>query len=61
MSQRLIPTGERSGLLTRIATTESVLLRVPMKGWPRFLGLESVIRRFLDHLLEQHAQIDVGR
>jgi hypothetical protein len=26
-----------------------------------FVELESMIRRFLDHLLEQHAQIDVGR
>jgi hypothetical protein len=29
--QRLISAGERSGLLTRIATTESVLLRRPME------------------------------
>jgi hypothetical protein len=26
-----------------------------------FVELESMIRRFLDHLVEQHAQIDVGR
>jgi len=32
VSQRLIPTGERSGLLTRIAATESVLLCVRMKS-----------------------------
>ena len=31
-SQRLIPAGERSGLQTRIATTESVSLCVPMKS-----------------------------
>ena len=31
MSQRLIPTGERSGLQTRIAATESVLLCERMK------------------------------
>jgi hypothetical protein len=31
-SQPLIPTGERSGLLTRIATTESASLCVPMKS-----------------------------
>jgi hypothetical protein len=31
-SQRLIPTGERSGLLMRTATTESVSLRVRMKS-----------------------------
>jgi len=32
VSQRLIPTGERSGLLTRIAATESVSLCVRMKS-----------------------------
>jgi len=31
-SQRLIPTGERSGLLTRIAAVESVSLRALMKS-----------------------------
>jgi len=31
VSQRLIPTGERSGLLTRIAATESGSLCGPMK------------------------------
>jgi hypothetical protein len=31
-SQRLIPTGEQSGLLTRIATTESVSLCTRMKS-----------------------------
>jgi len=31
-SQRLIATGERSGLQTRIATTESVSLRTRMKS-----------------------------
>ena len=40
MSQRLIPTGERSGLQTRIATTESVSLC----KLTAFLELESVIR-----------------
>jgi hypothetical protein len=30
VSQQLIPTGERSGLQTRIATTESVSLRTRM-------------------------------
>jgi hypothetical protein len=32
VSQRLIPTGERSGLLTRTATTESVSLCVLTKN-----------------------------
>jgi hypothetical protein len=32
VSQRLIPTGEGSGLLTRIAATESVSLWVRMKS-----------------------------
>src|SRR4029453_4016061 len=32
VSQRLIPTGERSGLRTHIATMESVSLRVRMKS-----------------------------
>jgi hypothetical protein len=32
VSQRLIPTGEQSGLLMRIATTGSVSLCVPMKS-----------------------------
>ena len=36
MSQRLIPAGEQSGLLTRIATTESVLLCARMKSGLRF-------------------------
>jgi hypothetical protein len=31
-SQRLIPKGERSGLQTHIATTESVSLCTPMKS-----------------------------
>jgi hypothetical protein len=35
-SQRLIPTGERSGLLTRIATMERVWLHERMKSSPRF-------------------------
>jgi hypothetical protein len=37
---RLIPTGERSGLLTRIAVTESVSLCVRMKSWQRFSNLK---------------------
>jgi hypothetical protein len=32
VSQRLIPTGERSGFQTRTATTESVSLCTPMKS-----------------------------
>jgi hypothetical protein len=32
MSQRLIPTGERFGLQTRIAPTESILLCLQMKS-----------------------------
>ena len=35
MYQRLIPTGERSGLVTHIGTTESVSLCKPMKRWLR--------------------------
>jgi hypothetical protein len=34
--QRLIQAGERSGLLMRIAATESVSSCVPMKSWLRF-------------------------
>ena len=40
MSQRLIPTGERSGLQTHIATTESVSLCVRMKSLTAFVELE---------------------
>ena len=36
MYQRLIPTGERSGLQMHIAMTESVLLCARMKSSPRF-------------------------
>jgi hypothetical protein len=36
-------TGERSGLLTRIATTESVSLCARMKSWLRLSNLQ---RRF---------------
>jgi hypothetical protein len=39
-SQRLIPRGEQSGLLTRIAATESVTLCVRMKSWQRFWNLK---------------------
>jgi hypothetical protein len=35
-SQPLMPTGEQSGLQTRIATTESVSLCARMKSWRRF-------------------------
>jgi hypothetical protein len=35
-SQRLIPTGERSGLRTRIAATVNASLFARMKGWPPF-------------------------
>jgi len=37
-SQPWIPTGERSSLLTHIATTERVSLCVQMKSWLRFLN-----------------------
>jgi len=47
VSQRLIPTGERSGLQTRIAMTESVSLCVRMKV-TAFLGLDSAIRASAD-------------
>ena len=39
-SQRLIPTGERSGLLTCIAMTESVSLCEQMKYWLGFWNCE---------------------
>jgi hypothetical protein len=39
--QRLIPTGERSGLLTHIATTEGVSLCTRMKKLTAFVELES--------------------
>jgi hypothetical protein len=42
-SQRLIPTDERSGLLTRIATTESVSSSGADEKLTAFLELESVI------------------
>jgi hypothetical protein len=42
-SQRLIPTGERSGLLTHTATIESVSLCVRMKKLTAFLQLKSAI------------------
>jgi hypothetical protein len=41
--QRLIPTGEQSGLLTHIAATESVVVRADEK-LTAFLELESAIR-----------------
>ena len=44
MSQRLIPTGERSGLQTRIATTESASLCVRITRLAAFVELESAIR-----------------
>jgi hypothetical protein len=37
--QRLIPAGERSGLLTHIAATESVSIAVRTKGLPLFLTI----------------------
>jgi len=39
VSQRLIPTGERSGLLTPIAATENVSLCERMKSWLRLWNL----------------------
>jgi hypothetical protein len=44
VSQRLIPTGERSGLQTHIATTESVSLYVRHDKLRAFVELESAIR-----------------
>ena len=41
MSQRLIPTGERSGLLTHIATTESGFVVRADEKLTAFLELES--------------------
>jgi len=43
-SQQLIPTGERSGLLTRIATTKSGSLLHADELLTAFLELESAIR-----------------
>ena len=40
MSQRLILRGERSGLLTHIATTEGALLCMPTKSSRAFVELE---------------------
>jgi hypothetical protein len=40
----LIPTGERSGLQTRIAVTGSVSLCAPTKKLTAFLELEAAIR-----------------
>jgi hypothetical protein len=42
-SQRLIPTGERSGLRTPFVTTASVSLCVPDEKLRAFLELEAVI------------------
>jgi hypothetical protein len=39
----LIPAGERSGLQTRIATTEGASLSMPMKKLTAFVELESAI------------------
>jgi hypothetical protein len=44
MCQPLIPRGEKSGLPTRTAATESVSLRVRMKKLTAFIELESAIR-----------------
>jgi hypothetical protein len=43
-SQRLIPTGERSGLLTHIATTESVFVVHADEKLTAFVELESATR-----------------
>ena len=43
-SQRSILRGEQSGLLTRIVTTESVSLCVPMKKLTAFVELELAVR-----------------
>jgi hypothetical protein len=50
LGQRLIPTGERSRLLTRTATTQSVLLCV---GKIAEFGENIVTRRFLRYLVGQ--------
>jgi len=44
LPQRLIPPGERSGLLTHIAATESVSFSEPMKKLTAFVELESAIQ-----------------
>jgi len=46
-SQRLIPTGEQSGLLTHIATTESVSSCMRMKKLTALVELESMIKKAL--------------
>jgi hypothetical protein len=44
VSERLIPTGERSGLQTRIGAMESVSLCTPDEKLIAFIELESAIR-----------------
>ena len=50
MSQLLIRRGEQSGLLTRIAATQSARLCARMKILTAFLELEAVIRAVVCHL-----------
>jgi len=50
LTQRLIPTGERSGLQTRSATTESVSLCTWMKKLTTFVELKFAIRVGRDRL-----------
>jgi hypothetical protein len=47
MSQRLIPTGERSGLLTLTATTESAFVVHADEKLSAFVELERVSRESL--------------
>ena len=55
-SQRLIPTGERSGLQTYIATTGSVSLCVRMKSLRRFWNWKrGFVARARTHLLRNRA------
>ena len=56
MSQRLIPTGGRSGLLRRIAATESVLFAHAEEKPSAFLELESVIRAVVKQKLQSFSQ-----
>jgi hypothetical protein len=45
-SQACIPTGERSGLLTHIATMDSGSLCVPKEKLTAFMELESAVEPF---------------
>jgi hypothetical protein len=49
---QLIPTGERSGLPTHIATTESVSLCARMNTWLRFWSLRQRLVLLNDNALE---------